>query len=221
MTMRTIYIIFFSLLPMGALLQANNILDSLLPRADAETEERILKEFRASRCYRNIESGYNFKVQPWYVLSLIGDETVLTDETLFLESLHSVRRCRNRLFRRNRHTNVDPIFLYIIFNDSLQDVAIRPHDRNFFFCHGATDAFHYAMENNYAIFYVSGFPGNIHFGYKNGQLFVFESRGRFGEGLKVLPFAEFDWNQAYLLDWRTSFWNPLLTPQIRIVDRCR
>ena len=178
-----------------------NILDFLEQKPDVKTEQKILRQFKESDCYKKganpkIQPHYSYMVQPYYLLKLKRlDETVLTNKSLFLKNL-----------RKGRKPHCD----YTIFNDSLQKVADYQIDRNrkHFYCNYLDKrdtynaVFQYAIKNQYLLFFVNGFDGNIHFGYKDGHLIVFEIKTKDGGHLEICPFEEFDWDQPYLLPWK-------------------
>ena len=207
--MQFYYIILALLLSTNAPRQ-KNILDLLEQRLGARKEQKILKKFRESNCYitgmnYKIQPNYSFMVQPFYVLKLKKiDEYVLTNESFFLKNLHKGKKS---------------IYGYRIYNDSIQQVAYSESSREYFFCyhgddrkHGYDSIFRYAMENQYLLFFVDGFLGNIYFGYKDGHIIVFEEQF-WGDGtLRACNFEDFDWNQPYIIQWkRTAIYGlPLL-----------
>lgn len=177
--------------------QSKNVLDFLEQKLDAKTEQRVLEKFKKTDCYKKgmnykIQPHYNYLVQPFYVLQLKKiDKNILTNKSLFLKKLCKWKKT---------------LYGYTIFNDSLQNVAFAHAKEDYFYCNymkgennTVDNIFQYAMENQYLLFFVDGFPGNIYFAYKDGSLIVLESQFWSDGNLKICPFEEFDWEQPYLL----------------------
>jgi len=180
-----------------------NTFDFLELHPNARTEQRILERFRKAVCY---VEGHNYTIQVIYSLGFKHlEESVLTDESLFLKNLYIPRFRRIADRHLNRFENVH-VMSYVIYNDSLQLVAVLcPNDLHLLCVFRNScqlnEAFLYAMVHQYLLVHVSGFFANTLFGYRDGRLYVFET-GDVQRLFSVTPFEEFDWDHPFFFQWR-------------------